>query len=228
MDETPAVVLPGVRTYLVLMIWVTLAVVVAAAGALETGPQKIPFALVGAVLAPVLVFALLYKGSPAFRDYILRFDFRLVVIVQAWRVVGAGMLFVYAFDELPAAFAVPAGLGDIFVGVTAPAVAMALLGGGLTKQRFVTWSALGILDFVVALTAGAISRPDAMESLPVVLFPIVAVPFFFMVHLIGLLQVRHRGWTVILDRGPAGGVGVRATRKGSRRATAATSTVSHP
>jgi hypothetical protein len=192
MDEAHAAVLPGIRTYVVLAVWLTLAVGVAAAGALETAADEIPLALVGTLLAPVLVFGLLYKGSAAFRDYILRLDFRLVVMIQSWRVVGAAMLFLYAFDELPAVFAVPAGLGDILIGVTAPAVAVGL-GASLTTRRFVTWSALGILDFAVALTAAAISRPEAMESLPVVLFPIVAVPFFFMVHLVGLLQLRHRG-----------------------------------
>jgi hypothetical protein len=69
------------------------------------------------------------------------------------RVVGVLLLIVMALGHLPAVFALPAGLGDIAIGVTAPFVARRLARGA-GHTRAVWFNALGIFDLVVAVRTG--------------------------------------------------------------------------
>src|SRR4051812_9650357 len=74
------------------------------------------------------------------------------------RVIGGVFLIVMALGHLPAAFALPAGLGDIAIGVAAPFVALRLARdphGAGTRTAAVLFNVLGLLDFVVASTLGA-------------------------------------------------------------------------
>ena len=125
--------------------------------------------------------------------------------IQAWRAGGLGFLALYAHGVLPGAFAWPAGLGDIAIGVTAPWVALALIRRpGFTISRlFVVWNLLGILDLVVAVTVGGLSSALAsgapgevttgpMAHLPLVLIPAYLVPLFVMLHLVALFQARRQ------------------------------------
>jgi hypothetical protein len=106
---------------------------------------------------------------------------------------------------LPGAFAWPAGLGDIAIGVTAPWVARALVRrlGFATSRVFVAWNLLGILDLVVAVSVGGLSSALAsgvagevttapMAQLPLVLIPAYLVPLFVMLHLAALFQARRQ------------------------------------
>jgi hypothetical protein len=52
---------------------------------------------------------------------VLSLDIRLIVGMQAWRWAGLDFLSLYVHKVLPAVFALPAGLGDMAIGVTAPA-----------------------------------------------------------------------------------------------------------
>jgi hypothetical protein len=105
---------------------------------------------------------------------------------------------------LPGAFAWPAGLGDIAIGITAPWIAMALWRrpAFASSQVFLVWNLLGILDLIVAVGTGAISSMLAsgapgevttapMAQLPLVLIPAYLVPLFVMLHLSSLFQARR-------------------------------------
>jgi hypothetical protein len=69
------------------------------------------------------------------------------------RVVGVLFLMVMALGHLPALFALPAGLGDIAVGLIAPSVARRLTTDG-DHRGAVRFHLLGLLDLVVAITIG--------------------------------------------------------------------------
>src|SRR5204863_202344 len=71
---------------------------------------------------------------------------------------------------------------------------------------FVAWNLLGILDLVVAVSAGALSSALAsgvagevttapMAQLPLVLIPAYLVPLFIMLHLAALFQARRQAST---------------------------------
>lgn len=118
------------------------------------------------------------------------------VAVQTYRIVGVGFLVLYSQDVLPAFFAIPAGVGDILVGVLAPPVAwMCWRGVSYAKKVALLWNKLGILDLVIALSVGVLAFPRPIQFVPseistepIALFPLVVVPLFavplaLMLHL---------------------------------------------
>jgi len=142
--------------------------------------------LLAATRIPVIVRILATPGTPA----------RLAV-PHTLRVVGVVFLLVMALGHLPAVFALPAGLGDIAIGVAAPLVARRLAHGG-GHAMAVRFNLLGILDLAVAITAGFLAyRPldvipstEPLTLLPLVLIPTTAVPLAVALHIVSLRRLR--------------------------------------
>jgi len=187
----------------VLALWFVGIVLLGAAGALVRPPGTPPIPILIAATAPLAVFLAAYWVWPAFRAYVLSSDLPLAAAIQAWRAGGLGFLALYAHGVLPGAFAWPAGLGDIAIGVTAPWVARVLVRrpGFATSRVFVAWNLLGILDLVVAVGTGGLHSALAsagevttgpMAVLPLVLIPAYLVPLFVMLHLAALFQARRQ------------------------------------
>jgi hypothetical protein len=115
---------------------------------------------------------------------------------------GAAFLATMFLGHLPALFALPAGLGDITAGITAPLVALRLAQG--TGRRAAPWfNAFGITDLIVALTLGALTgfqllnlTPSGapLSELPLALIPTAAVPLLLALHITSVLAQRkaHR------------------------------------
>jgi hypothetical protein len=187
-------------------VWVIASGLLAGAGAFRQDPASvrpwIAVALLGALAAallairiPVVARILAGPGTVA----------RLAV-PQTLRVVGVTFLIVWALGLLPAVFALPAGLGDLAVGVAAPFVAR----GGAGALWF---TILGIVDLVVAVSLGFLAglgptrvlavspSTAAVAELPLVLIPTTAVPLALALHVISLARLRgaERG----RDPGPA-------------------------
>ncbi len=192
----------------VLALWLVVVFLLGAVGAFVRLPGTPPLPILIGATAPLVVFLAAYWGSAAFHAYVLATDLPLVTAIQAWRAGGLGFLALYAHGVLPGVFAWPAGLGDIAIGVTAPWMALALVRrpGFATGRVFVVWNLLGILDLVVAVSAGALSSLLAsgvagevttgpMAQLPLVLIPAYLVPLFIMLHLAALFQARRQGPT---------------------------------
>jgi hypothetical protein len=116
---------------------------------------------------------------------------------HTFRVAGAAFLLAMALGRLPALFALPAGLGDIAVGITAPFTARRLADG--TGRSPALWfSALGITDLVAALSLGALTSYQlisvtpssvAISELPLALIPTVGVPLLLSLHLSSVLAL---------------------------------------
>jgi hypothetical protein len=116
------------------------------------------------------------------------------------RVVGVLFLMVMALGHLPALFALPAGLGDIAVGLTAPSVARRLTTDG-DHRGAVRFHLLGLLDLVVAITIGYLAglgpyRPlditpstEPLSLLPLALVATVAVPTALALHVVSLTRL---------------------------------------
>jgi hypothetical protein len=80
--------------------------------------------------------------------------------VQLYRALGVIFLILYAAGKLPGLFAWPAGLGDVLVGVLAPVVAIAYRRGPRENPDLVSaWNLFGLVDLIVAVTAGMLSSP---------------------------------------------------------------------
>jgi hypothetical protein len=183
--------------------WLLLVVALGSVGEFATRPGIPPFPIAIGVAAPLLVFFACLRLSASFRRFVLTLDLRLIAGIQAWRWAGLGFLDLYAYGILPGAFALPAGLGDMAIGVTAPWIMLALARdpGFAASSAFVRWNLFGILDLVVALSIGTLlgilgpATPGAvstapMQTLPLLLIPVFLVPLFLMLHAAALMQSR--------------------------------------
>ena len=186
-------------------LWLAGAFALSVSGSLQTPAGAPPLRLLAAAGIPILLFVLWYRGSAAFRLWVLGLDLRLVVMLQAWRVIGGVFLVLLALGLLPGLFAWPAGLGDVAVGLTAPLVALALWRRPdvAASPGFLAWNLFGILDFVVAVATGTLASAlapglvggitaVAMNAWPLSLIPGFLVPLFTILHLVAILQVRAR------------------------------------
>jgi hypothetical protein len=119
------------------------------------------------------------------------------------RVMGVIWLIALALGELPPAFALPAGIGDIAIGLAAPWVARGLRDGNGTRRAF-WFNVAGVADFVVAFAIGFLAGPgraqllhltpttQQISTLPLVLIPTAGVPLLFALHIISLVKLRVR------------------------------------
>jgi hypothetical protein len=116
------------------------------------------------------------------------------------RIEGAVFLILMIQGQLPAVFALPAGIGDIVAGLSAPFVARHLARG--TGSWAIGFAVFGIADLIVALSIaflaglgpvrvfhGASTLP--LSQLPLALIPMVAVPTAIALHVVSLTQLRH-------------------------------------
>jgi hypothetical protein len=186
--------------------WFVFALSASALHLFQTSPDAPPLPTGLAVLTPILIFVAWFRISPGFRTFVLSLDAHLLTMVQSWRIAGFIFLVLYTFRILPGAFALPAGWGDIFIGATAPIVALKLASRS-HRTAFIGWQMLGMLDLLIAVSAGTTARllgteitTAPMTVLPLSLIPTFAVPLFFILHIICIAQARlwepvsaHRG-----------------------------------
>ena len=124
----------------------------------------------------------------------------LLVAVQTYRIGGIAFLLGMTQGILDPAFAIPAGIGDILIGVTAIPFAIFLWRGySWSKYAVVVWSVLGIADLVNAITLGLITNSDfgspMVTTFPWILVPTVGVPLALALH--GIVLYRLRKWVPI-------------------------------
>ena len=185
----------------ILIIWFGIVFLLGARGVFGGGGPPLPIFFGFAI--PLALFFSAYFGSGRFRSFVLGADLRLVAAVQAWRWAGFGFLALYAHGFLPGLFALPAGLGDMAIGVTAPWIVLGLIRDPsfAASRRFVIWNIMGIIDLVVAISMGALCSgfflhglnvtTAPMTQLPLILVPAYLVPIFIMLHFKALSQARR-------------------------------------
>jgi hypothetical protein len=189
--------------------WLALVWILGVRGVFARSPGTPPLPILLGVIVPVAGFLVAFRFFRAFRESVLSHDLRLGVGIQAWRFVGFGFLALYAHGVLPAAFALPAGLGDMAIGISAPWVMLTLIRrpAFAASRLFVAWNMLGILDLVAAVGSGGLNMLFArgitgeittrpMAEMPLILIPVYFVPIFLMLHIAALFQVRR-----LRDRG---------------------------
>ncbi len=181
-----------------IVVWFVFAFSAAALHIFKTDPNLPPLALGIAVLTPIAVFLLWFATSAGFRHFALSLNPRTLTFVHSWRIAGFTFLALYAAGMLPGIFALPAGLGDIAIGATAP-LAVSKLANFSRRRGFIFWHVLGIFDLVMAVTLATVARlisphgaaTAVMTVLPMSLIPTFAVPLLIMLHLICIAQARR-------------------------------------
>jgi hypothetical protein len=176
----------------VLFGWLALALILAGKGIFRSAlSQQVPYIAL-AIGIPILVGALFVRGSKPVREIIASIPQSQLVAFQFYRVIGITFLVLHAGGQLPGIFALPAGYGDLLVGLSA-----LLIGTRYASddQLVTLWNWFGISDLVVALATGFLSSPSRFQmfsldapdfligSFPLVMIPIFAVPLSIVLHI---------------------------------------------
>src|ERR1700675_1265810 len=190
---------------IVLLCWLVFALFLGWQGIFRSAlNQQVPYIAL-AIGIPILVVALFIRGSKQVREIIAAVAQSQLVAFQFYRVLGVTFLVLYAAGQLPGIFALPAGWGDVTVGLTALMVG-ARAARSENDQLVTLWNWLGIGDLVIAMATGFSSASSRFQifsldapnvligSFPLVMVPIFAVPLSIVLHLASLSKIRaaHR------------------------------------
>jgi len=148
---------------------------------------------------PLLAGIAVILTSRRLAEVLARVPQSWIVGVQLYRVVGAIFLYLYGYSLLPGVFALPAGIGDVLVGIAALPVAYAAARGYAGARGLViAWNIAGIGDLMVAVATGFLSSPGRFQMLaqgthntlintyPLVMIPLFVVPLSILLHIISL------------------------------------------
>jgi hypothetical protein len=189
-----------------LAVWAIAATMLAARGAFiqpdahTTPPVGINLVVVLAALAVSLTASASLRRLLGNQKNLIR--------MNLWRLEGVVFLLLMAVGQMPALWALPAGIGDVIVGATAFWVASRLdTPGG--RRLAIGFNLFGVLDLVVAIGLGITTNPGPAQlfqtmptsalvtHFPLALVPTFLVPLAFMLHVISLWQLLGGGWAAV-------------------------------
>jgi hypothetical protein len=184
-----------------LLLWFAAAVALSYAGAFRGTPHSQPTIEFG-IFVPILIGVVWLWRSATANRLLDAVPQSWLVGLQFYRVLGAIFLLMYAQGRMPAAFALPAGAGDVAVGLLAPIVAVAYARGVSGRALLVVgWNLLGLLDLANAVTTGFLTSPSPLQVLsldapnqligeyPLVLVPVFGVPLAVLMHVASLVKL---------------------------------------
>lgn len=194
------------RVTAVVLAWLAVDIALGSAGVFAASPTTlVPLIALGIAVPLVAGIWLLTRPGPA-RRFVESIPLHRLVGVQVYRTAGVIFLIAWAAGRMPGIFALPAGIGDIAVGVAAPVVAARLRASEPNDDRArraaVAWNVLGIADLIVAVALGFFTSPSAFQLLaldnanalitrmPYVLIPTFAVPLSILLHVVALQRLR--------------------------------------
>ncbi len=191
------------KTSLVLIVWYGMVLTLSWLEFFHGAADRIPTIQIG-VFVPIVVGTFALWRSQTLSRIIDAVPQSWLVGVQVYRALGVIFLALLGLGRLPGEFALPAGLGDVLVGVLAPVAALAYARGAAGAARLVmAWNVLGILDLVVAVGTGFLTSPSPFQQLsldapnelisafPLVMVPVFAVPVSILLHLMSLMKLRR-------------------------------------
>lgn len=178
-----------VALFLRFIFWLWFAAAVAAGHFLIL--QRIPAPVIPGIIFALSALVLLgCFATPSIRGWVDGIDLRTLVLLHLTRFIGVYLLVLFQRGELPRAFAVPAGIGDIIVATLALPVALAPLAEPQRLRAIYIWNVVGLADIVlVVVTAARLNFADpsqlyALSHLPLSLLPTFIVPLIIATHVI--------------------------------------------
>jgi hypothetical protein len=168
-------------------------------------PHGSPPTIQYGLLIPIVLGVVLFLTWPLLRRTLAIIPNTWLVGVQLYRALGVVFLVLYAGGHLPGLFALPAGIGDVLVGILAPFAAAAYARspeGAIGRVRL--WNLFGIADLVIAVTMGFLTSPSPFQvaafdrpseliaMFPLVLIPVFAVPLSILLHFASLQKLRQK------------------------------------
>ncbi|WP_370402452.1 hypothetical protein [Sulfitobacter sp. JB4-11] len=165
-------------------------------------PSDPPIVLMFLFGGSFLLFALAW-WTPLGRILTEATPLAVIAAFQIPRVIGGVFLIGWLAGDLPALFAIPAGMGDVLAGIAGWQASRALAKNRPEAQRLLmraTW--IGIADFALAVVLGIVTSagfahlfareaPNIINDYPLAMFPAYIVPIFLGFHLIAIARVRQ-------------------------------------
>jgi hypothetical protein len=191
-----------VAVYTVIALWFLFALLMGVLGRYASGPGKPPLYLGLTLGLPMLLFVVWYLRRGSLWSFAQTLDLRLIISLHVWRLLGIVFLIDYFQGQLPGGFALPAGIGDIIVALTAVPLALAISHKthGVEKW-FLAWNIFGLLDLITAVGSGILHSPSSfgilagagpttlmMSQFPLSMVPTFFVPLFILLHLLALAR----------------------------------------
>ena len=190
------------RTAAVLLsLWFVVALVLSWAEVFRGAADRVPTIEFGIFVPIVVGLAWLWRSETAMRllDAIPQ---SWLVGIQFYRALGLIFLLLDARGSLPSLFALPAGSGDLAVGLLAPIVGLAYARGVAGRELLVGgWNILGLFDLGVAIAIGFLTSPSPLQmfsfdapnelitAYPLVLVPVFGVPLGVLLHVASLVKL---------------------------------------
>lgn len=176
------------RPYLLVgLVWFVIALVLGASGRLRELSPPEPQLILGGLTIAVVVAALTLAG---FRSWLFSLGYRQIIALHLTRFVGAYFLVLYRRGELPHAFAVYGGWGDIIVAALAFVLVLLVPRLEARSGLVALWNTLGFIDLVFVVgtaTRLMMAEPASMSALlqlPLSLLPTFLVPVLLASHVI--------------------------------------------
>jgi hypothetical protein len=187
-----------------LAIWAVVATTLARVGWFQPSPgERVPpiginFVVVLLVLGSCLAMSPTLRGLLTNQANLHR--------LHLWRLEGFLFLVLMSYGQMPALWALPAGIGDILVGATALFVARGV-DTPQGRRRAIAFTLFGLADLVVAVGLGIMTSSGPTQVFqttptsemathyPLALVPAFLVPLAFTLHLISLTQLLGGTWS---------------------------------
>ena len=178
---------------LALLLWLGAALAVGWAGLLRDAPAPMIPVVIGTL--SLTMFFVCWWLSPI-NEWFRQVGIKWLVLPHVSRFIGIYFLFLAQRGEIPRAWAVPAGIGDIVVALGA----LALFWNGASRPSLVLlWNTVGFADILfVAGNALRIGLQDwssmaFLRQLPLSLLPTFVVPLIIATHLLIFARRGKRG-----------------------------------
>ena len=156
-------------------------------------PVAVPF--VPVALGSALLAA--YFRISALRAWIDTIEVRTLVLLHVSRLIGVYLLVLQQRGELPRAFAIPGGIGDIVVAVMALPIVFAPLEEDLRRRAIRIWNIVGLIAtllLVVTVARLNLNQPGELRlltELPLSLLPTFLLPLIIATHVMIFLRLRR-------------------------------------
>src|SRR5439155_13317386 len=132
-------------------------------GAIEPRPGASPQISL-AIMLPLMIFLPILLASRRIGATLDATPPAWLVGLQLYRVFGGILLVPRWRGDLSGVFALPAGIGDVLVGLLALPVAHYLASGGRGGRGMaIAWNIFGILDLVDAVAIGTLTTPGPLQ-----------------------------------------------------------------
>ncbi len=174
-------------------------------------------AIVGAIMLTINLFNITGKLGPAgasligvmwiippflvwrYRNWFKGLDQKPIIGLQIFRLIGAFFIVEMFRGNIPSSFALPAGIGDIIVGLFA--LSIFLMYKKITKNALVILIVIGIIDFASAFFFGftsfegptqlfAIGFENKANLFPTGVIPFFLVPYAITFHIISIINLK--------------------------------------